>query len=200
MLAGISHDLRTPLTRMTLQLAMLPPSDATAALQQDVKEMEHMVEEYLAFARGEDGEQSQQVNLQKWLDDMLEPYRNHGKPVSVSKVPQRNITLRPQAMQRAIRNLVDNALTYGNQCWVTVEVRRRHLRLRVEDDGPGIPQEDYDRAFQAFERLDKARNSETGGAGLGLSIVRDIIHSHGGDISLSHSHHGGLLVLIELPL
>lgn len=200
MLAGISHDLRTPLTRMRLQLAMLSDAAAVESLQQDVSEMEHMVEEYLAFARGEEGEQAASRHLPELMERITAPYVKNNQPVHVGLVPELTLTVKPRAVCRAIRNLIDNALAYGDECWVEMKARRRHLILMVDDDGPGIPPEDFARAFQAFERLDKSRNRETGGAGLGLTIVRDIIHAHGGNISLEPSHHGGLRVVVELPL
>lgn len=199
MLAGISHDLRTPLTRIKLQLAMLP-KEVADGLQQDVAEMEHMVEEYLAFARGNAGEASVSVSLDALMEEAIAPYRRQPGKVHITAIPERPVTLRPNAIRRALRNLVENALRYGRECWITVAVRRRTLIVTIEDDGPGIPESERERVFQPFQRLEASRNVESGGAGLGLSIVRDIVHGHGGEVLLKDSHHGGLKVIVSLPL
>ncbi len=199
MLAGISHDLRTPLTRMKLQLALLP-TDIASGLQEDVAEMEHMVEEYLAFARGDAGEQSTEVNLSEFMSGVIAPYARSKQQVCLAPPPNKKVTLRRNAMLRAIRNLIDNALRYGTKCWISTTLRRRALIITIEDNGTGIPEHERERVFQPFQRLDNSRNSESGGAGLGLSIVRDIIHNHGGSVTLKDSQYGGLKVVINLPL
>jgi two-component system osmolarity sensor histidine kinase EnvZ len=201
MLAGISHDLRTPLTRMKLHLAMQGDDAKHADLQEDVSEMGHMIDAYLAFARGEGVERTQKLGLIGWLEEVVTPYLRSHKPVTLQKITvTRAITLKPQAMKRVMQNLIDNALRYGKNCWVGAEIRRHALVLVVEDDGPGIPENERDNVFQAFRRLEASRNVSTGGAGLGLTIVRDIVHAHGGEVSLSKSSHGGLKVVVSLPL
>lgn len=200
MLAGISHDLRTPLTRMKLEMAMQENGTASRELQQDVSEMEHMIEAYLAFARGEGSEATQKLSLRGWLEDVVQPYLRSDQLVTLAPCPADPVTLKPQAMKRVMQNLMDNALRYGKHCWVSAEIRRHRLTLIVEDDGPGIPEADREQVFQAFKRLEASRNSDTGGAGLGLTIVRDIVHSHGGQVNLETSpEHKGLLVRVSLP-
>ncbi len=199
MLAGISHDLRTPLTRMKLELAMQGETSQSKELQQDVSEMEHMIDAYLAFARGEGSERAQKLSLTGWLEDIIQPYLRSGKPVTLTPTEATPITLKPQAMKRVMQNLIDNALRYGKNCWISAELRRNYLVLVVEDDGSGIPEPDREHVFQAFKRLEASRNSDTGGAGLGLTIVRDIVHAHGGQVALETSKHGGLLVRVSVP-
>jgi two-component system osmolarity sensor histidine kinase EnvZ len=200
MLAGISHDLRTPLTRMKLQLAMQPNEDSSE-LQQDVTEMEHMIDAYLAFARGEGDEAVQTLMLQPWLEEIIAPYWRSHRPVVLLATPHHVITFKPQAMKRVLQNLVDNALRYGKNCWVSAGVRHQNLMITVEDDGSGIPESQREHVFQAFRRLEESRNLATGGAGLGLTIVRDIVHAHGGEVVLDSSpDHKGLRATITLPL
>lgn len=219
MLAGISHDLRTPLTRMKLQLEMMdtkagmrheapgmkiqdlsPFKKQLGEIRQDLAEMEHMIEAYLDFARGEEGEKAQKILLSGWMEEVVTPYTRTGRKVSLQPVPQIPVTLKPKAMKRVMQNLIDNALRYGQECWLNAEIRRNRLVLTVEDDGPGIPAAERESVFQAFRRLEASRNAATGGAGLGLTIVRDIVHSHGGEISLDVSSRGGLKATINLPV
>jgi two-component system osmolarity sensor histidine kinase EnvZ len=201
MLAGISHDLRTPLTRMKLELAMQDSAAFSKELHQDVTEMEHMIEAYLAFARGEGSEAAERISVQSWLEEVVQPYLRSEQPVTLSTTPEAEIKLKPKAMKRVMQNLIDNALRYGKQCWVSAELRRHKLILVVEDNGPGIPEADREQVFHAFKRLEASRNSDTGGAGLGLTIVRDIVHAHGGQVNLETSpQHQGLLVRISVPV
>jgi two-component system osmolarity sensor histidine kinase EnvZ len=200
MLAGISHDLRTPLTRMRLELEMLGDSEDIQDLQKDVSEMQQMVNSYLTFASGESGEEPETLPIDEWIQETIAPYQRRDAAVRVSSLPKRSITLKPQSMSRAIRNLIDNALRYGSHCWVGVKLRRKQCIITIDDDGPGIPEEKHEEVFRAFKRLEDSRNSETGGAGLGLSIVRDSVYAHGGEITLEGSKHGGLRVVAILPL
>lgn len=200
MLAGISHDLKTPLTRMELQLAMLKKSPEMKSLLTDVKEMEKMVEEYLAFARGEEGESPTPHNLLNLAEktiSQLSADRIHLTQPS-DKIPM--VSLRPYTFKRALKNLFDNALRYGKQVWVSLSSSPKTITLIVDDDGPGIPADKREEVFRPFVRLDKSRNSQTGGYGLGLAITRDIIIAHGGTISLSDSPKGGLRVVVNLPV
>lgn len=202
MLAGISHDLRTPLTRMRLELEMLDSkSENIDELREDVTEMERMVESYLAFASGEGSESAEELSIADLLSQAVEPYQRRDSAVSLGELPNRSITLKPQAMIRVLRNLIDNALRYGEHCWISIKLRRKQCLILVDDDGPGIPEKDREEVFRAFKRLEESRNVETGGAGLGLTIVRDIVHAHGGEVSLDSSPHGkGLRVIVSLPL
>ena len=204
MLSGISHDLRTPLTRMKLQLAMLSDDDMPGReeLQLDVAEMEYMVEEYLAFARGEGGEEAQQIRAEPFIHSVIEPYQRQQQPVSLAMNSSADcvVMLKPNAMQRALRNIIDNALRYGSRCDIQLIAKRRRLEIMLDDDGPGIPVEQRAEVFQAFRRLERSRNTQTGGAGLGLTIVRDIVHAHGGEIMLDDAPAGGLRVIVYLPL
>lgn len=198
MLAGISHDLKTPLTRMELQMAMMPDNEDIQMLRADVKEMEKMVEEYLAFARGEDSEPPQPINLTHLLKEIIE--RLHTSAVALeSTPPDVELTVRPVAIKRALKNLIHNGLRYASHVWITVSASKKTITLTIDDDGPGIPSDKREDVFRPFVRLDSSRNAETGGYGLGLSIARDIITTHGGTIFLKDSPQGGLRVVVNLP-
>ena len=201
MLAGISHDLRTPLTRMRLELEMQENANGMNELRGDVEEMQRMVESYLTFASGEKAEKAEIISIAELLTKAVEPYQRRQLEVSLGELPDRSISVKPQAMTRVIRNVLDNALRYGSHAWVSVKLRRNKCFIMIDDNGPGIPQNKRELVFRAFHRLEESRNVQTGGAGLGLSIVRDSVHSHGGEVSLSDSEkRGGLRVTISLPL
>lgn len=204
MLAAISHDLRTPLTRMRLQLALLPESADTDALIHDIKDMESMVEAYLAFARGEETEKPQEFDVVKLVAEIaakpLEKPIFWSSPELDPRAPM-VISGRPQAIRRAVTNLLANAARYGNAVWLSVIPGEYILEITVEDDGPGIVATDRERVFKPFFQLgaddDKAPK---GSAGLGLTITRDIARAHGGDVILADSPHGGLKAVLRLPL
>ena len=204
MLSGISHDLRTPLTRMKLQLAMLPPSEEVEALNRDIREMEQMISEYLAFARGEDGELSQPVALAEFLREIVGPHQAVGEPVTLQIISTGMLPLRRQRMRRAIDNLIVNAVRYGQAARVTLEATPRQVFLTVDDDGPGIPDAQMDAVFQPFRRLESSRNAATGGVGLGLTIAREAVQAHGGEIELKNRMEDGkvvgLRVMVRLPV
>jgi len=201
MLAGISHDLRTPLTRMKLELELLGRKDGLEELHEDVAEMQHMVESYLAFASGEGNEEAVSLPIAELITRAAEPYQRRESSLTLGALPDRSITVKPQAMTRVLRNLIDNALRYGDHCWISVKLRRKSCLILVDDDGPGIPANQRDVVFRAFKRLEESRNTKTGGAGLGLTIVRDIVHAHGGEVTLDDAPQGkGLRVVINLPL
>lgn len=204
MLSGISHDLRTPLTRMKLQLAMLPDSEEVRALCRDIREMEQMISEYLAFARGEDGEASEPVRLAEFLQEIVGPHQSVGEPVTLSIFSDGTLPLRRQRMRRAIDNLIVNAVRYGKAARVTLEATPRQVFLTVDDDGPGIPDAQQETVFQPFRRLEASRNTATGGVGLGLTIAREAVQSHGGDIELKNRVEEGkvtgLRVVVRLPV
>lgn len=203
MLAGVSHDLRTPLTRMKLQLAMMPDTADTADLQDDVAEMERMVEGYLAFARGEGTEAVEDTDLPDLVRQVVSRFgRNHpGLDVRGLDCSPLSLPLRPSAIERCLGNLLGNAARYGTQIRLTLHPRASWVDLIVEDDGPGIPEAQREDVFRAFWRADPSRNSQTGGIGLGLTIARDVARVHGGDILLDESKAlGGLKATLRLPL
>lgn len=201
MLAGVSHDLRTPLTRMKLQLAMLPDSPDNKEFIEDINEMEKMLDGYLAFVSGEGGEKNTFVDMNELILSIINKFRNTKAMIRYSTNDQVSaIQGREQALKRAITNIISNAFNYGKTIAVALESNNKKLEISVDDDGPGIPVEKREDVFKAFYRIDESRNKETGGVGLGLSIARDIIVSHGGKIELQDSNLGGLRVLISIPL
>jgi two-component system osmolarity sensor histidine kinase EnvZ len=200
MLAGVSHDLRTPLTRMKLQLAMMGDNADAAAMKDDILHMERMIGGYLDFVRGEGDEAVAYTSLGELIDKAAGAARQAGLSV-VQDVPQDIfITVRKMAFERALTNLVNNAAKYAKHLWIEAAVLDEKLILFFDDDGPGVPEDQYEEVFRPFYRVDTSRNAETGGVGLGLPIVMDIIHGHGGKIWLEKSAHGGLRVCIRLPL
>ncbi|MDO8608469.1 MAG: ATP-binding protein [Phaeospirillum sp.] len=200
MLAGVSHDLRTPLTRMKLQLAIMGDLDGRAELDEDVAEMERMVEGYLAFARGEGSEQPVATDLPVLVDELVGRFRRQGSTIDLHSEGEIVMPLRPDAMTRALGNLIGNAIRYGGQVWVRVGCRRAAAEVLIDDDGPGIPPERREEVFKPFTRLEQSRNVGTGGVGLGLTIARDIVRTHGGDLLLEDSPLGGLRARVRLPL
>jgi len=200
MLAGVSHDLRTPLTRMKLELAMMGTPEAVADLNEDVAEMERMVEGYLAFARGEGGEKPVPSDLAALVEEVVARARREGREIDVHTEGALPMSLRPHALARAIGNLVGNAIRYAPHVRVRVGRRKDGAEVIVDDDGPGIPPAQRDEVFKPFTRLESSRNTKTGGVGLGLTISRDIARSHGGDVILEDSPMGGLRARLRLPL
>jgi two-component system osmolarity sensor histidine kinase EnvZ len=201
LLSGVSHDLRTPLTRMKLGLSLLPVDEDTAALSGDVVEMERLVDEFLAFARGDAMEETERVNPASLVARAVENAQRAGQAVSFGGCEGDGLlALRPQAILRALDNLIGNAVRYGSKVVVSLAFTERTVRLTVEDDGPGIPKDRRDEALQPFVRLDGARNPNAGGGvGLGLSIAADIARSHGGSLRLGSSADlGGLRVDLVL--
>jgi two-component system osmolarity sensor histidine kinase EnvZ len=200
LLASVSHDLRTPLTRLKLALALAEPSRANEAMKHDLAEMEHMIDEYLAFARGEGGEATETVALESLVEEVVEGARRAGAEVAVELEPELSARARPNALRRALSNLVMNAAAYGERVVVSGKTRATGgVEITVDDDGPGIPETQYEEAFKAFGRLDEARNQNAKGVGLGLAIARDVARGHGGDIVLDRSPLGGLRAVIRLP-
>lgn len=200
MLSGVSHDLRTPLTRMKLQLAMLGSDPEIMELKENVTEMEKMIEGYLTFARGEGGEQSLETDLTELVSDIGDQWKRDGASID-THVEGRIVTwVKPDAFKRCIDNLIANANRYADNIWVRAGRRGDAIEVTIDDDGPGIPAAQRDDAFRPFVRLDRSRNPETGGTGLGLSIARDIARVHGGELFLEDSPHGGLRARIRLPL
>lgn len=202
MLAGISHDLRTPLTRMKLEIEMGKIDQATRdALEAEIDEMRSMIDEYLDFARGDAGEPMEPVDVGQLLRDLIEAYRRQRRPVELAACEPAMMMMRPQAMRRALTNLIDNALRYGKTASVELEQSIGFIRIKVSDKGPGIPEEEFETVFKPFTRLETSRNVKTGGVGLGLSIARDIALSHGGNISLeNHKDKQGEVTGLEVTL
>lgn len=201
MLSGVSHDLKTPLTRMRLQLAMLPPAPEVDELKDDVADMERMIEGYLAFARGEGAEMPVPVELGPLLSEVAANARREGGTVELDLGGSGlALPLRPIAFKRCIANLVANAVRHGRNAWLTLRPGEDALEILVDDDGPGIPAEMREEVFRPFMRLDPARGPDTGGTGLGLTIARDVARRHGGDVTLTDSPRGGARAVVRLPL
>jgi two-component system osmolarity sensor histidine kinase EnvZ len=200
MLAGVSHDLRTILTRFKLELALLGDGQEIEAIKKDVDEMAAMLEAYLAFARGDMGEQSAPTDIAVLLDDLKLDTERHGHRASVTFHGQPVVTVRPAAFKRCLANLVTNASRFASTVAITGHRDHRWLNVTVDDDGPGIPLALREDVFKPFLRLDDARNQDEGGTGLGLAIARDIARSHGGDITLGESPLGGLRATVRVPV
>jgi two-component system, OmpR family, osmolarity sensor histidine kinase EnvZ len=200
MLAGVSHDLRTLLTRFKLELALFEDSPEVEALRNDVDEMAKMVEAYLAFARGDAGEQSAPTDMRSFLDDLKTHAEPESHQASVSFHGQPMVTVRPAAFRRCLGNLVSNAARFARTIMISGHRDHRWLTITVDDDGPGIPAPMREEVFKPFLRLDDARNQDEGGSGLGLAIARDIARSHGGDILLGDSPLGGLRATVRVPV
>jgi len=200
LLASVSHDLRTPLTRLKLELALAEPTKRTAEMKRDLAEMEHMIDEYLAFARGEGGEAVATVRLRDLIEEVREGAARAGAEIIVKVPDDLTAELRPNAFKRALSNLVMNAAVYGERIEITAQARPAGgIEVIVDDDGPGIPAARHEDAFKAFSRLDEARNQNEKGVGLGLAIARDLARGHGGDVTLDQSPLGGLRAIIRLP-
>jgi two-component system osmolarity sensor histidine kinase EnvZ len=199
MLAGVSHDLRTPLTRMKLALELLGGDPAVVELKSDVAEMEHMVHGYLDFVRGEGTEASVETDISLLIEDLAADLRREGTPLTVAPPPEYVMPVRPNALRRCLGNLIGNARRHGNHVWMTGLVVSDGIDILVDDDGPGIPPANRARVFRPFVRLDASRNPLTGGVGLGLTIARDVARSHGGDVRLETSPQGGLRARVHLP-
>jgi two-component system, OmpR family, osmolarity sensor histidine kinase EnvZ len=199
MLAGVSHDLRTPLTRMKLALELLGNDPAVAELKSDVAEMEHMVHGYLDFARGEGTEASVETDISLLIEDLAGDLRRDGTSLTVVPPPEYVMPVRPNALRRCVGNLIGNARRHGNHVWLTGMIVSDGIDILVDDDGPGIPAANRARVFRPFVRLDSSRNPSTGGVGLGLTIARDVARSHGGDVKLETSPQGGLRARVHLP-
>ena len=199
MLAGVSHDLRTPLTRMKLQLAMLEGTPEAESLKEDVTEMERMVEGYLAFARGEGTEQPESASVGDLVRDVVDRVTRETGYVDLHIEHDCELPLRREVMRRAIGNLVSNAVRHGEIVSVRVGRRGGTVEVTVDDDGPGIPPDQREEVFRPFHRLDASRNPLTGGTGLGLTIARDVVRGHGGDLLLEDAPGGGLRARVLLP-
>ncbi|MEI8393654.1 MAG: ATP-binding protein [Rhodospirillaceae bacterium] len=201
MLAGVSHDLRTPLTRMKLALAMLGESSDIEELKDDVAEMETMIDAYLAFARGEGTETMRACDVNRLLEETVAGARRAGGIVELEISEPLVLPLRVTAFRRCLTNLLANSRRHADRVWIHAgRCNDATIEILFDDDGPGIPAAAREDVFKPFFRLDSSRNLETGGAGLGLAIARDVVRSHGGEITLDDSPQGGLRAIIRLPV
>ncbi len=198
MLSGISHDLRTPLTRMKLQTAFIKDKDITNKLVDDIDEMEKMLNEYLQFTSSSQIEKAELFDLSELIQKIIEKYDNQN--ISKNLTPRIYFNGRKNLIMRCINNLVDNSLKYGNRVHIDLSKKTTNIFIKIEDDGPGIPKEEYDNVFKPFYKIDKSRAETKSSVGLGLSIASDIIRSHGGNINLEKSSLNGLGVKIFLPV
>ncbi|MEM6665788.1 MAG: ATP-binding protein [Pseudomonadota bacterium] len=200
MLAGVSHDLRTILTRLRLELALMGDAEEIGDMRRDVEEMQRMLEDYMAFAKGDDGEQSARVDIVEMMHELQADLKRLGHQTVLNFQGDAFAEVRPNAFKRAVANLVHNAHRFGNRVELSGEHTESHLVIHVEDDGPGIPPDRREDVFRPFLRLDDARNQDESGTGLGLSIAMDIVRAHGGNIRLGESDLGGLKSTISVPL
>ena len=198
MLSGISHDLRTPLTRMKLQIAFIKDKDLANKLTEDINEMEKMLNEYLQFTSSSYLEKNEQFNLSDLINKIIEKYNNENISKKISE--RIYINGRKNLIQRCINNLIDNSIKYGDKINVELSVNNKNLFIKIEDNGPGISEKEYDNVFKPFYKIDKGRADSKSSVGLGLSIASDIIRSHGGNIKLEKSSMNGLGVKIFLPV
>jgi len=198
MLSGISHDLRTPLTRLKLQLALLKQQDLAKKMGEDIEEMEKMLNEYLEFSRNQKNEETEEVYLNNIIKDLVKKYNN--KSIDISIEENLKINIRPNSIKRCLANLIDNGLSYGKKVKITANKTQKKISIFIDDDGVGIHKNEYQNVMKPFYRIDKSRGQNKSGVGLGLSIANDIIRSHGGSIELEKSYLDGLRVKISLPL
>lgn len=199
LLAGVSHDLRTPLTRLKLQLALMAPSPEIEEAKRDLADMEETLDEYLAFAKGSAEERPEQVDIAALTRDLAAAAERGGVKINLTSAEKQSAPGRARALKRCIANLIDNAAAHGDTLAIEVRGQERAVLVVVDDDGPGIPEDLYEEAFRPFSRLDATRSRNQKGVGLGLAIARDVARSHGGDILLSPSPLGGLRAVLRLP-
>lgn len=199
MLAGVSHDLRTILTRFKLQLAILDDEPEVRDMQRDVDEMQHMLEDYLAFARGTGTEKTEKIQISDLLTELEHDAQRSGHLLDVHHMGGNKVEIRPQTIKRCLNNLISNAQRYADKVAINSERLENWWLVHIDDDGPGIPEEQREEVFRPFYRLDGARNQDNPSTGLGLAIARDIARSHGGEIRLAKSQLGGLRATLRLP-
>ena len=197
MLSGISHDLRTPLTRLKLQLAMLDQKELSEKMSKDIDEMEKMLNDYLHFAKTQAQEETSKVDLTELFEDISKIFNSTNLKVSYNE--KIHLNGRPLALKRSFENIIQNSLSYGKKVFIKIYKSSNRVLIVFDDDGPGIPEDQYKNVFKPFFRLDKSRSLNQSGVGLGLAIVEDIINSHGGNIQLGKSDLKGLQVKISLP-
>ncbi len=199
MLAGVSHDLRTPLTRMKLQLAMLGDGPEVEEMKRDVAQMEDMVNDYLAFARGEAAEAVVACDIGGLLDDVVKISKHGDAEIALAAEGGLTVLVRPNAFKRCVTNLVNNAALHAGHIQITAGRQGDVVEVVVDDDGPGIPEDQREEVFKPFYRLDSSRNPDSGGTGLGLTVARDLIRGHGGDVTLEAAPSGGVRARLRLP-
>lgn len=200
MLAAISHDLRSPITSLRLQVELMKDQEARGKMLDTLDDMQRMTEATLAFARDEAStEVSRSVDLSALIDSLCQDLADMGMDVKFESAQKTPYTCRPISLKRAIRNLIENAVSYGGRVEIKLRQHDTEFQIVIQDSGPGIPEQDFERVFQPFVRLEESRNKETGGIGLGMAIARSIVRNHGGDISLANLPGGGLTVTIHLP-
>ena len=197
MLSGISHDLRTPLTRLKLQLAMLNQKDLSKEMSKDIDEMEKMLNDYLQFAKNQAQENTSKIDLTLLFNSIKNQFAS--EKLTIYSKEKIELEVRPSALKRSFVNIIQNGLAYGNNVIVNIQKGNNRALITIEDDGPGIPEDQYKNVFKPFFRLDKSRSLNQSGVGLGLAIVEDIINAHGGAIRLGKSKDGGLQVRVTLP-
>tara|TARA_B100000900_G_C20396485_1_gene640880 strand:+ start:28 stop:624 length:597 start_codon:yes stop_codon:yes gene_type:complete len=197
MLSGISHDLRTPLTRMKLQLAFIQDKELSSKLSEDINEMEKMLNEYLQFTSSTYLEKDEQFDLSELINKIIKKYDNNN--ISLNLSPRIYFNGRKNLIKRCLNNLIDNAIKYGDKVNVVLNKNNNNLFIKIDDNGPGIPKNEYENVFKPFYKIDKGRAEAKSSVGLGLSIASDIIRSHGGNIKLEKSPMNGLGVKIFLP-
>jgi two-component system osmolarity sensor histidine kinase EnvZ len=199
LLAGVSHDLRTPLTRLKLQFALMPPSPEVEDAKRDLAEMEETLDEYLAFAKGLAEETPAQVDVGALAEEIAADSKRTGADVEIESAGDVTTPGRARGLKRCVANLIDNAAAHGDRVHVGVKGEERAVTVTVDDNGPGIPPDQYEEAFRPFSRLDETRSRNQKGVGLGLAIARDVARSHGGEIILSPSPLGGLRATLRIP-
>ncbi len=201
LLAALGHDLRSPLTAMRVRAEMVEDTETRERLAAIIAEMQEMVDSTLSFARGMvTSEESQSVDMYDFLDELTADLVAVGSAVNLDAQPGMNVRIKPVAMRRALRNVIENAIRYGQRADVKAEIVGNVVRITISDNGEGIPEADLERVFDPFVRIEKSRSLETGGTGLGLSIARTVIHAHGGEIKLSNNQQGGLQVEVVIPV
>jgi two-component system osmolarity sensor histidine kinase EnvZ len=198
MLSGISHDLRTPLTRMKLQIAFIKDKDLATKLAEDINEMEKMLNEYLQFTSSSYVEKDEMFNLSELIEEIVIKYNNEN--IQKNLLPRIYINGRKNLINRCLNNIIDNALKYGNKVQIKLSKENTNILIIIDDDGSGIPKEEYENVFKPFYKIDKGRADSKSSVGLGLSIASDIVRSHGGNIVLDKSKMNGLSVKIFLPV
>jgi two-component system osmolarity sensor histidine kinase EnvZ len=199
LLAGVSHDLRTPLTRLRLQLALMPESEEREAARRDLADMEAALEEYLAFARGQAGEEPEALDLTALCETLADDAAREGVDLRLEVEDGLIVHARESALKRALANLVSNAAAHAGDVLLSARRNGSRLEILIDDNGPGIPAEQREEAFKPFSRLDESRNANRKGVGLGLAIARDTLRAHGGELRLEESPLGGLRARVSLP-
>ena len=198
MLSGISHDLRTPLTRMKLQLTFIKDKELSQKMSLDIDEMEKMLNEYLQFTSSSYSEKDEIFDISELIEQITHEYKNNN--ISIKTIPRIYMNGRKNLIQRVLNNLINNSLKYAEKINLQLTKKNNNLLIVIDDDGPGIPEKEYDNVFKPFYKIDKSRGDSKSSVGLGLSIASDIIKSHGGNIILEKSPLNGLRVKIFLPL